>query len=60
MLNIIASKPEITGWYDFLTRWWMDGAVIFKQLSWKDYLWLFFIYPLLLGLICKWGMQLLG
>lgn len=60
ILNILANQFHIVGWYDFLTRWVNQGRVIFSQLSWKDYLWLFIVYPFLLGLTCKWGLKLIG
>ena len=59
-LNILANKFNIIGWYDFLTRWVNEGRVIFSQLTWKDYLWLFILYPFLLGLTCNWGLKLIG
>jgi hypothetical protein len=60
LLNFLASKLQLVGWYDFLTKWVNQGRIIFRQLSWKDYLWLFILYPFLLGLTCKWGMKLIG
>jgi hypothetical protein len=53
LFNIVASKLNIMGWYDFLTHLVNQGKSTFSQMRWLDYAWLFLFYPFLLGLICK-------
>jgi hypothetical protein len=55
LLNGMISKLGIMGWYDFLNLLVEKGMVIFETMRWKDYLWLFVIYPFLLGLSYKIG-----
>lgn len=43
ILNIVAAKLSLTGWYDYLQYF---GK---KTPSLVSYLWLFIMYPLLLG-----------
>ena len=52
--NIAAAKLGLKTWYDFL-----NGLGSGSSLRFMDCLWLFAIYPLLLGLSAKLGMILL-
>jgi len=49
LLNLISGKLGITGWYDFLNGLANSGRKIFDSLSVMDYIWLFVLYPFLLG-----------
>ncbi|RPG56680.1 MAG: hypothetical protein CBD95_004400 [Flavobacteriales bacterium TMED235] len=49
LANIIAAKLSLKTWYDFL------NSIGNSSLTLMDYLWLFGIYPLILGLIAKLG-----
>ena len=53
VFNVVSSKINIIGWYDFLTKLVTQGNATFSQLKFIDYLWLFLLYPFLLGLTCK-------
>ena len=50
LANIIAAKLGLKTWYDFLNSIG-DGS----SLKLLDYLWLFAVYPLILGLSTKLG-----
>ena len=50
LANIIAAKLGLKTWYDFL-----NGICNGTSLKLMDYLWLFGIYPLILGLSAKLG-----
>lgn len=56
VFNIVSSYFNIMGWYDFLTQLTGQGTSIFSKMKWVDYLWLFLVYPFLLGLTCKFAM----
>jgi len=47
ILNIFANYVGLSTWYDFLSN-------PKKLLSWDNYIFLFFIYPFLLGFVAKW------
>ena len=47
VLNIFARFVGLSTWYDFLNT-------PTKVLSWDNYIFLFFVYPFILGLIGKW------
>ncbi|HMP86964.1 MAG TPA: hypothetical protein PKE63_06780, partial [Lacibacter sp.] len=48
--NVLAHLIGARTWYDFIGLLNKDGmAAAFRQLSWKDLLWLFVVYPFLLG-----------
>ena len=47
VLNIFAKFVGLSTWYDFLNS---PG----KVLSWDNYIFLFFVYPFILGLVGKW------
>jgi hypothetical protein len=49
-LNFIANKAGLLTWYDFLNRP--------KEVRWYDMLWLFAVYPLLLGAVAYWAVKL--
>jgi len=49
LANIIASKLGLKTWYDFL------NSIENSSLKLMDYIWLFGIYPLILGLSAKLG-----
>ena len=49
LANIIAAKLGLKTWYDFL------NSIGNSPLKLMDYLWLFGIYPLILGLSAKLG-----
>ncbi|MFZ9980874.1 MAG: DUF7672 family protein [Cyclobacteriaceae bacterium] len=49
ILNVISGKIGLTGWYDFLNGLAGSGRKIFDSLNFMDYVWLFVLYPFLLG-----------
>lgn len=53
LANIIAAKLGLKTWYDFLNSIG-DGS----SLKLLDYLWLFAVYPLILGLSTKLGIMI--
>src|SRR3990167_2206025 len=46
VLNVLAKSVGLSTWYDFLNT---PG----KVLSWDNYIFLFFVYPFILGLVGK-------
>ena len=46
--NLLASKIQFKTWYDFL-QGMLESLSFWNQVSFKDLVWLFFIYPFLLG-----------
>ena len=50
VINILAHLVGMHTWYDFLTK---------QQMIWYDYIFLFIVYPLLLGVIGYYGYTLL-
>ena len=60
VFNVVSSKLNIIGWYDFLTKLVAQGNATFSQLKLIDYLWLFLLYPFLLGLTCKLAIKWIG
>ena len=48
--NGIAIKLGLKTWYDFLGLLTENGFAVFKSLSLLDYVWLFVLYPLCLGI----------
>lgn len=48
--NFIANKLGILSWYDFLNYFNEKGISFLKSISLIDYLWLFLVYPFLLGI----------
>jgi hypothetical protein len=55
ILNLAADRLGITGWYGFLTGLSAEGRLFLSRISWKDIAWLFFVYPLSLGLAARAG-----
>ena len=47
VLNILARFAGLSTWNDFLNA-------PTKVLSWDNYIFLFFVYPFILGLVGKW------
>src|SRR3990167_5250192 len=47
VLNVFARFVGLSTWYDFVNS---PG----KVLSWDNYIFLFFVYPFILGLVGKW------
>jgi len=52
----LAAKLNLVSWYDFLNRAVASGSKVWQTLRLVDMLWLFFVYPMLLGLACKLAM----
>ncbi|PIE49020.1 MAG: hypothetical protein CSA39_04830 [Flavobacteriales bacterium] len=48
--NSIIGKLGLLSWYDFIARISNKGIVALSTVRLTDYLWLFFGYPLILGL----------
>ncbi len=47
--NALAAKVQCKTWYDFL-QGMLETFTFWNQVRLKDIIWLFFIYPFLLGL----------
>jgi hypothetical protein len=47
--NILAGVLGLMSWYDALLSLQKNGAAAFRQWRFIDYIWLFFLYPMLLG-----------
>lgn len=58
LLNLVADRLGITGWYGFLTTLAREGLNRWSQIGWLDILWLFMLYPLALGLAAHAGLAL--
>jgi hypothetical protein len=56
LFNGLAAKLNLVSWYDFLNRAIASGSKVWQTLRLVDMLWLFFVYPMLLGLACKLAM----
>lgn len=54
--NALAYAIGAKTWYDFIGLLQQHGWQSFSKLSWKDILWLFLLYPLLLGAGCMAGL----
>ena len=52
--NLFAPKIQLKTWYDFL-QGILVSLSFWNQVSFKDLVWLFFIYPFLLGLSAQAG-----
>ena len=50
VINVLASVVGVQTWYDLLTR---------QPIKWYSYIFLFVVYPLLLGVLGYYGHQLL-
>lgn len=55
LVNGIIGKLGVTGWYDFIQMLAEKGTKTFTALRFIDYLWLFILYPALLGIAYKSG-----
>lgn len=55
ILNLTADRLGITGWYGFLTGLASGGRPFLMRISWMDVVWLFFVYPLALGVVARAG-----
>jgi hypothetical protein len=49
LANVLAAQLHVLSWYDFITLLTKEGSAGWRQLRWQDALWLFVLYPLLLG-----------
>ena len=58
LLNVAVQRLGIMGWYDFLNGLVSDGLGFFRRVRFIDHLWLWLLYPLLLGLSARAGSQL--
>jgi hypothetical protein len=54
-LNLAVQGLRIMGWYEFLTALSGEGASVFGRMRWIDPVWLFLLYPLLLGFSARAG-----
>jgi hypothetical protein len=59
LLNLIASKLQLIGGYDFINKLMLQGKDTFTILRVVDFIWLFFLYPFLLVATCKIAFRLL-
>ena len=50
LANAVAMRIGLKTWYDFLGQLSENGLAITKSLSVLDFIWLFILYPLCLGL----------
>lgn len=53
MLNLLADRMGLTGWYGFLTGLSTQGRMFLSRLNWRDIAWLFIVYPMALGLAAR-------
>lgn len=49
LANGLAAKLGLKSWYDFITLLNQQGGKAFSMLHLADYVWLFVLYPLILG-----------
>jgi hypothetical protein len=47
--NVLAGWLGFMSWYDAVLSLQKNGIGALKQWKWQDYLWLFILYPLILG-----------
>jgi len=55
LANLLASKLHLQSWYSFLNEWSEKGGSVWERLLFRDWLWLFLVYPILLGLAVPLG-----
>ena len=55
ILNGLVNKWGIIGWYDFIHQLLLQGKQVFRSLTITDYIWLFLLYPFLLGVAANVG-----
>jgi hypothetical protein len=60
LLNGLIAKWGLIGWYDFINLLIQKGSQALSTLRVADYVWLFFAYPMLLGMSYKAGEWLYG
>jgi hypothetical protein len=58
LLNVAVQRLGIMGWYDFLNGLVAEGVGFFRRVRFIDHLWLWLVYPLLLGISARAGSQL--
>lgn len=58
LANVLASVSGVMSWYDAITDLQKNGWASLKEWSWKDYLWLILLYPLILGAAGYYGLKL--
>ncbi len=58
LFNVAVQRLGVMGWYDFLNGLVSEGRGIFRRIGIVDHLWLWLLYPLLLGLSARAGSQL--
>lgn len=56
--NVVVQRLGIMGWYDFLNGLMSEGRGVFRRVRAMDHLWLWLLYPLLLGLSARAGSHL--
>jgi hypothetical protein len=56
--NVIAGMLHVMSWYDAIVSLQQNGWNAFKQWRWMDYLWLFVLYPVILGAAGYYGLKL--
>lgn len=49
LANGLAAKLGLKSWYDFITLLYQQRGKAFSMLHLADYVWLFVLYPLILG-----------
>lgn len=49
LANGLAIKIGIKSWYEFIELWAQEGSMAFKKIEFFDFVWLFVLYPLILG-----------
>jgi len=58
LANVLASVIGVMSWYDAVTGLQKNGWASLKDWSWKDYVWLFVLYPVILGAAAYYGLKL--
>ena len=56
--NVVVQRLGVMGWYDFLNGLVSEGRGVFRRVRFIDHLWLWLLYPLLLGLSARAGSAL--
>jgi hypothetical protein len=58
LANVLASVIGVMSWYDAFSSLQKNGWASLKDWSWKDYVWLFVLYPVILGAAGYYGLKL--
>ncbi len=58
LANVLASVIGVMSWYDAVTGLQKNGWASLKDWSWTDYVWLFVLYPVILGAAAYYGLKL--